>query len=265
MIARDPSRLAPRVRDTVEVVTGSHGDPAVVEAAFDGADAVFWLVPPDPAATGLEAAYAGFTRPAAAAFARRGVRRVVGISALGRGTPGDAGLVSASLAMDDVITASGVGYRALALPSFMENLLRQVEPIGSQGMFFGPLAAGLEAPACATRDIAATAAALLLDGSWSGQEEVPVLGPEDLSCDDMARILSDVLGTQVRYQRVPFDDFRNSLTAHGHSEAMADGMVAMMRAKDAGLDSTVPRTPAATAPTTFRRFCEDTLKPAPQG
>ncbi len=34
----------------------------------------------------------------------------------------------------------------------------------------------------------------ILDDSWSGQGSVPVLGPEDLSCNDMARIMSEVLG-----------------------------------------------------------------------
>ncbi len=48
VIARDPARLPAAVRDRVEVVSGSHGDPAVVAEAFDGADAVFWLVPADP-------------------------------------------------------------------------------------------------------------------------------------------------------------------------------------------------------------------------
>src|SRR5580693_5790900 len=48
-------------------------DPAVVAKAFDGADAVFWLVPPDPRADSVEAAYTGFTRPAAEAFTRHGV------------------------------------------------------------------------------------------------------------------------------------------------------------------------------------------------
>ncbi|MBP2326895.1 hypothetical protein JOF56_007280 [Kibdelosporangium banguiense] len=44
------------------------------------------------------------------------VVHVVGVSALGRGTPvGDrAGLVTASLAMDDLIASTGVAYRALA-------------------------------------------------------------------------------------------------------------------------------------------------------
>ena len=95
VIARDPSCLPSQTRERVEVVQGSHGDIDVVSQAFAGADAVFWLVPPDPHAKSVEAAYVDFTRPACDAIRSVGVRRVVGISALGRGAvvTGNAGLV----------------------------------------------------------------------------------------------------------------------------------------------------------------------------
>src|ERR1700752_1578076 len=87
VIVRDPSALPTDVRARVEVVEGSHGDPAVVNEAFAGADAVFWLAPPDPHAPSVEAAFVGFTRPPAEALKNQGVKRVVGVTALGRGTP----------------------------------------------------------------------------------------------------------------------------------------------------------------------------------
>jgi nucleoside-diphosphate-sugar epimerase len=74
VIARDPSRLPSQTRERVEVVQGSHGDIDVVSHAFTGADAVFWLVPPDPRAKSVEAAYLDFTRPACDALKSQGVR-----------------------------------------------------------------------------------------------------------------------------------------------------------------------------------------------
>src|SRR4029077_13351242 len=87
VIVRDPSRIPADVRNRLDLVEGSHGDEAVVDKAFSGADAVFWLTPPDPRAPSVEAAFVGFTRPAAEAFRKHGVGRVVAVSALGRGTP----------------------------------------------------------------------------------------------------------------------------------------------------------------------------------
>lgn len=107
---------------------------------------------------------------------------------------------------------------------------------------------------------------LLLDTTWTGQAEVPLLGPEDPSPDDMAAIVSDVLGTPVRYRQIPGQAFRDQLTGHGVSDAMAQGTLDMMTAKDNGLDNGIPRTAqnAIDSPTTFRRWCEDALKPAVQ-
>jgi uncharacterized protein YbjT (DUF2867 family) len=267
VIARDPSGLSVDARDRVDVVEGSHEDAAVVDEAFAGADAVFWLAPPDPQARSVEAAFVGFTRPAADAFRREGIKRVVGISALGRGTPlaEHAGYVTGSLHMDDLIAATGVSYRAVTNPSFMDNIVRQAGAIKNQGIFFSPISGDRKLPSVATRDIAAAATRLLLDHSWSGVEEVPMLGPEDLSFNDMAEVISDVLRTEVRYQQIPFEAYKARFVDFGMSDAMAQGMTDMAAAKNQGLDNAVMRTPQNSTPTSFRQWCEETLKPAVLG
>ncbi|WP_226872702.1 Rossmann-fold NAD(P)-binding domain-containing protein [Microbispora sitophila] len=81
------------------------------------------------------------------------VGHVVGVSALGRGTPlaGRTGLVTASLAMDDLIAGTGVAYRALASPSFFENLLEEADSIREKGVFTDAVDAGRKAPLGAPR------------------------------------------------------------------------------------------------------------------
>jgi uncharacterized protein YbjT (DUF2867 family) len=266
VVVRDPGKLPDAVRERVEVVAGSHGDPAVLDAAFAGAEAVFWLLPPDRRAATADDAYSGFTRPAAEALRAHAVPRVVDVTALGHGTPwaGRAGHVTASLAMDDLIAGTGAAFRALALPGFMDNLLRQTRSIKEQGTFVDVLPADLRLPAVATRDIAAVAARLLLDGSWAGQERVPLLGPEDVSYADMAAVVSDVLGTPVSYRRIPQEALQEHLIGAGLSQGMARAMLEMMTAKENGIDAEVVRTPqhALDTPTTFRQWCEEVLRPA---
>jgi uncharacterized protein YbjT (DUF2867 family) len=265
VIARDPSRLPAHTRERVEVVQGSHADSDIVTQAFAGARSVFWLVPSDPQAKSAQAAYVDFARPACDAFKSQGVKWVGGIAALGRGFPGNAGYVTASLAMDDLIASTGVNYRALTMPGFMDNMLRQVDAIKTQGTFFWPISGDRKLPTCATRDIATVATRLLLDRSWSGQGSAPVLGPEDLSFNDMAQIMSDVLGKPIRFQQTPWEAFKDQLTGFGMSDAMAQAMLDMMVAKDQGLDNAEPRTPEATTPTSFRQWCEEVLKPRRPG
>ena len=263
VIVRDPARLPEAARGRVEVVTGSHADAEVVDRAFDGADAVFWLVPPDASLTPQDA-YTGFTLPAVKALAAHGVGHVVGVSALGRGTPvaDRAGLVTASLAMDDLIGDAGVAYRALANPSFFENLLEEADSIRENGVFTDAADADRKAPLVAVADIAAVAADLLLDRSWTGAGSVPVLGPQDVSPNDLARIMTEQLGRPVRYERQPLDELYTTLVGYGLNEAFVQGIVDMKRAKDEGLDAGVARTPDAASRISFEQWCARTLTPA---
>ncbi|MFD9379822.1 NAD(P)H-binding protein [Streptomyces sp. NPDC059999] len=263
VIVRDPARLPDAVRGRVEVITGSHGDAEVVDRAFEGADAVFWLVPPDSSLTPQDA-YSRFSGPAVKALAAHGVGHVVGVSALGRGTPlaDRAGLVTASLAMDDLIADSGVAYRSLANPSFFENLLEESDSIRDKGVFADVVDGDRKAPLVACADIAAVAAGLLLDRSWTGTDSVPVLGPQDLSPNDLARIMTEQLGRPVRYERQPLDELYTTLVGYGLNEAFVQGIVDMKRAKDQGLDAGVARTPDTSSPTHFEEWCTRVLKPA---
>lgn len=265
VVARDPGRLPQAVRDRAEVVEGSHGDAAVVDRAFDGAEAVFWVAPPTPSES-VDATYREFSRPGADAIRRRGVPRVVVVTALGRGTQWQdrAGLVSASIRMVDLFRTTGAAVRGLAMSGFMENTLQQVDAI-RQGRLFGPLDPDRTVPHTATRDMGAAAAELLRDRSWTGQEDVPLLGPEDLSFGEVAAIVSDVLGREVRYQQVPFDGFKAQLTGRGMPDAFAQGFVDMMRAKNEGMDSAAGHEAGRRAPTTLRQWAEEELKPAVLG
>jgi uncharacterized protein YbjT (DUF2867 family) len=267
VIARDPGRLPAALRDRVEVVAGSHGDAAVVDRAFAGADALFWLPPPNPKMTHVDDVYAGFARPACAAVTAHGVRHVVTISALGRGTRWEktSGFIAATLGVDDMFAATGANMRALTMPGFMANLLWQATPIREKGMFFLSWSPDHKMPSCATRDIAAAAAQLLRNRDWTGVGHRAVLGPEDISPNDMARIMSEVLGKPVRFQQIPFAADRAHMKQLGASDAFADAYIAMMTAKEEGMDNAEPRTAEATTPTNFRVWCEEVLKPAVAG
>ncbi|MEY2848584.1 MAG: hypothetical protein RI885_1249 [Actinomycetota bacterium] len=259
VIIRDPGRLPPSVAGRVQVVQGSHRDPATTDRALDGVDQVFWVVPVDNGSPGLFDAYVGFSIPAVDAIVRHRVSRVVTVSALGRGRQQHAGFVSASLAMDDLFRSTGAHLRSLTMPSFMENLLWQVGSMKAHGAFFSPISGSLALPTVATRDVAGVAAALLLDAEWTGQESHGVLGHEDLSFDEMAAILTDVLRTTIRFHRVEPGAYRDGFLERGYSPAMAQGMLDMAMAKDAGIDTDLERNAANTTPTSFRQWCEDTL------
>jgi uncharacterized protein YbjT (DUF2867 family) len=262
VVAREPDKLPADVLAQVDVVRGSSDDEVVLDRALEGADGLFLVVPPNFRAPDVTAWYLQFAHAAIRAMKRRGVRRVVTVSGIGRKSTTAAGVVGSSLAKDIELERAGLDVRALWCPGFMENRLRDVPTLRAQGAFYSPSRADVKAPYVATRDIAAVAARLLRDRTWSGPGGVAVLGPADISIDDMCAVMSDVLGKPIRHQRVPGDAYEQQLQQYGASQDMAHGLVVMHEAKDNGLDSTEPRTAENTTPTTFRHWCIEELVPA---
>ncbi|MFT4114664.1 NAD(P)H-binding protein [Silvibacterium sp.] len=261
VIARNPAKLNDDVRARVRIVVGSSDDEAVLLRALEGAEGLFHVVPPSPRLTNDRAFYLQFTEPAIRAVARQGVKRVVSVSGLGRKSPLKAGVVSASFAKDEAWEQSGVDFRALWCPGFLDNFLHSVSTLREQGVFFGPQRGDVKSPKVATRDIAATAARLLVDRTWSGQGGLAVLGPEDLSYEETAAILTEVLGRPIRYQQISGETYKAQLTQRGATPEFADSLLEMFAAKDRGLDNIDPRTAENTTPTSFRAWAEEVLKP----
>ncbi|WP_234544025.1 NAD(P)H-binding protein [Streptomyces shenzhenensis] len=261
LVARDASRLDQEVSEQVELVEGSHEDPAVLDKALPGADALFWLVPPNPAAPSTMEHYLSFARAGAAAVARHGVSHLVGVSSAGHGWTSPAGVLSAAFAMDVQLAASGAAYRALALPFYMENLLGQLDAIRRHGAFSLTCAGDQPLATIATCDIAQAAAGLLTDLSWAGQAELPLFGPDRLTPDGMAEVISEELETPVVYRRVTVDEYAATLRSRGAGDRMVRDLVETFAAQDGGIYDADWATATITA-TDFRTWCREVLKPA---
>ena len=258
VIARDPSRLEDAVRDRVQVIAGSHADPAVLEQALEGAQGLFWLVPPSMRASSAREHYLSFTRPAVKAIGRRRVGHVVGISSAGWNWPHPAGLLSAAHAMDAELEGSGTAYRSLGMGYYMENLLRALPRMTADGVLSLPLLPDRPLALIATRDIAATAASLLLDRDWEGTDRVPLFSPDHLTPEEMTAIISDVLGSPVAFEQADLDQITASTIKRGVPEGMAHDFAAMYRSQQDGIyDDDWPN--ASPTTTSFRTWCETVL------
>jgi uncharacterized protein YbjT (DUF2867 family) len=249
VIARDPSRLAPTVRESAEVITGSHADPAVLDAALAGADAFFLIVPPDGQADSVSGHYVEYGRQARAALERNGVGHAVMISTLGGGNE-RAGHLSAARAAEAEVGTSGAAVRALAPPFFMENLLNQAEAI-RDGVLALPSDAERILPVVATDDLAALAADLLTDRSWDGVGRVPVSSSDALTPEGIATILGEALGREVAYRQVPIDAYKERMLGFGMSDAWADGIAEMAVAQNEGFYDAEIEAARGVAPTTL--------------
>ncbi|QGG93603.1 NAD(P)H-binding protein (plasmid) [Agrobacterium sp. MA01] len=263
VIARNASKLP--LNPALDVVEGSMADADTIARALPSVTRVFWLPPGDATLPSPEAAYGGVSKAFCDAVPGSRVTHIVGISALGRGWPKPAGHVTATLAVDDMIANTGAHYRALACASLMDNIGRQAEPIRTIGQFFQPTPANLKLPHVAKADVAQVAADLLLDPEWTGVETIPLLGPEDLSFDQMAAIMSEVLGREIVASELSMAHFGQMMRELGASDGMAQAYVEMLTAKNEGMDHLVTSASRRDTPTTFRTWCACELLPLVRG
>lgn len=261
VISRNPGSIAELVEKGAHVVEGSIDDAATLDRAFAGADAVFWLTPPQIRPDFREWAVAT-GRAAAEAARRQGVRRAVVLSSVGAQTGPGSGPVGVLLAIESAFRESLPDVVALRAGYFMENALRSLQTIATQGAIYSPVPADKQAPTVATRDIAAVAAEELR-GSASGHRIRGVHGPVDLSGREQAQILSEALGRPVQYVEVPVAAARAGMIAAGFPEFAADLFCEMYQAViDGRMDSSEPRSQETTTPTDFATFAREVVRPA---
>ena len=158
--------------------------------------------------------------------------------------------------------ASGAAYRSLGMGFYMENLLRSLPQMTSEGVLSLPLNPDRPLATIATQDIAAIAAGLLLDRTWEGTDRIPVFG-DNLTPNEMTTTISNVLGLEVIFDRTELEQVTASSIQRGVPERMAHDFMAMYWAQQNGIyDEDWSR--ATPAPTNFRMWCETVLASAAQ-
>ena len=260
VIARDPSKLPTEIRERVDIVEGSHRDLQVMSAALRSADALFLVVPPGFEQSGAHHRYLDFAHTASTALRENDVRRVVGVTSAGHDWPEQAGLLSAAFAMDAALRETGVAYRALSMPWFMENLLNQMGAIRDTGQLSMGYASERVLPSIAAQDIAKAAAGLLLDPTWTGQEDVPVFGPDRLTPVEMAGVIGRVLGRSIQYVQVGLETISARILGRGAPQVVADDMIQMIAAQNAGIYD-VDLIMSSPTETNFETWVETVLRP----
>jgi uncharacterized protein YbjT (DUF2867 family) len=261
VIARDPTKVAALAGRGARVVTGSQADPAVVTEATRGADALFWLTPPDYTAADFRKYQRQMGGAAAAAIRETGVARVVDLSSIGAQLPSGVGAISGLHDVEELINAAAKNVVLLRCGFFMENFLGLAQPVKNMGKLFMPIPPEVPMPMVATTDIAEVAARWLLDASWTGHRVTGAHGPADLPMTEVARVLSRVLGKPIDYVQISVDQAM-AVMGVGMSESALASVHEMYSAMAEGkVRPSEARSPETTTTTTFEQFARDVFSP----
>ncbi|WP_294317486.1 NAD(P)H-binding protein [uncultured Chryseobacterium sp.] len=260
IFVRDSKKISADILERVEVATGSLLNEDEFTEALKGCDMIYLCVPQSNSMDNVNAYYESFVKVASQAIKNAGTKRIVYLSSGGKESNLQAGLVTALHRAEDIISRSGSSLRVLRCPVFYETLLYQITSIREEGTFSLPMDGNYKAPQIAVKDIAFKAVEFLTDETWTGSEGFAVLGPEDLSYNEIAGQMSDLVGKSIRFLEVSKEEYiKTLLEKHHTSEAFAISLTEMLTAIGKGLYEQEQRTKTSTAPVTIKEWMSENL------
>jgi uncharacterized protein YbjT (DUF2867 family) len=262
LLARDSAKIESLVQQGGIVFEGSLDDRDFVMDATRGVDLLFWVTPPSFAENHRAFRRACGENAAAAVKANR-IQRVVDISSVGAHLESGTGPILELRHVEKQLEKVAPHVTHLRPHMFMENFFASLDGIQHARSVFLPVPGSASALFIASRDIGEYAAERILDASWSGRRVVELVGPERLTFDAAAAILSDVLGEKIGHVQVTPDATREALRALGFADDAAAGILEIYESTAAG--RLEPEGQPKSMKTKFAQFVKEALLPRLRG
>jgi uncharacterized protein YbjT (DUF2867 family) len=256
-VARDAGKLQALAQKGAEPFPASLDDAAGLTRAFAGARSVFAMIPPKYDAPDFRAYQNKIGEALAQAIRSSNIPYVVNLSSLGAHRPDGLGpingLYDQELRLNQLTDVNIVHLRPTY---FMENQYGSLGLIKHQGINGSAIRGDVAIPMIATQDIARVAAEYLLNLSFKGHTVRELLGPKDVSLQEVTAILGKAIGKpNLQYVQFPYVDAEKAIAGMGFSKDVARLFVEMARGFNEGLSRpTQGRTPQTTTPTRFEEF-----------
>lgn len=257
-IGRHADKLQPLVNKGAKPIVGNLDDAAVLAKAFEGAKAVYCMIPPDYTAASFVERQNRVGMAIAGAIREMRVPYVVNLSSIGAQNATNTGPVDGMHRQEarfDAIPDLHVVHLRPAF--FMENFYGFLDMIRN-GFIAAPLRPDLSMPMIATRDIGEAAANLLLKLDFKGKTRRELLGQRDLSMPDVARAIGKATGKpDIKYIQAPPEDAKQGLMQAGFSAEVAGLFVEMYAAMNDGrMRPLESRNDTNTTPTSIESFAQ---------
>ena len=200
VVLRDAGKTRAWKEAGADVAIADVEDGAALKHAFNGAEGVYVLLPPNFASSQVRVDNGRRTKIIVAAIEAASVPHVVMLSSIGAHQSDGTGPV---LGLRDAEAAFGraTAVTFLRAAYFMENWGGSLYAVG-QGVLPTFLVADKAIPLVATRDIGTAVARLLVEGG-GGKRVIELAGPREYSPRDVAVALERIVGKPIVVQQAP--------------------------------------------------------------
>ena len=259
VIGRSAERLQPFVDRGATAAVGDAGDSDFLLQTFSGSIAVFTMIPTGQAAQDFRQYQNEIGRQIARAIEKSGVKHVVNLSSYGAHLPDRTGPIKGLRDQEQRLNKlESVHILHLRPTFFMENILMNIDMIKNMGINGGHLLGNLPFAMISTEDIAVEAAHHLLERNFSGKTIRELLGPRDISMEEVTRIIGEKIGKpDLKYVHFSREEYINGLLQAGLTKDMAEQLAEL----DAGINDRLfasgePRTQENRTTTDFEQFAD---------
>jgi uncharacterized protein YbjT (DUF2867 family) len=250
-LVRNPAKAANLQGPNVELAAGDFDQPETLDAALQGVEKAFLLTP-------VAERFPEWQRAFIEAAQRAEVRLLVKFSGMGAHARSESELLRLHAQTDEILRNSGVPFTILQPNSFHQNILSVAGTIKTQGKFYWPLKTASQSTVD-IRDISAVAARIFTSPGHEGKTYV-ITGPEALTFQQVAEILSSVLGRKIEYVDVPLaaaaDGMRQSGMPAWNARVVSELLGYFATGAAASVSDTVPRLLARRA-ISFEQFAKN--------
>jgi uncharacterized protein YbjT (DUF2867 family) len=224
---REPARLADLEARGAAVVRLDLDDDESVAAALAGVDRLFLVGPAGERFGDRVGTIAGL---AAAA----GVEHLVRLSGLGANPEAAFPLAREHGSADRHLAGAEIGWTILRPTFFQDNVINfGGATIQDHGAFYGASGAG-KAAYISSADIARVAAAVLLDPAAHRGQILELTGPSAVAAADIAAVLTEVIGREIRYVDLDPAALTASLGEAGMPAWLVESLVGLEEVKRRG-------------------------------
>jgi uncharacterized protein YbjT (DUF2867 family) len=203
-----------------EIAVASLEDVSALAKAFEGANGVYLLVPPNYGSEAWLVDQCARMDRAAEAVKKSGISHVVFLSSVGGHIAEGTGPIKAARYGEQILGKSVSNLTVLRACYFMENWTLVLGAVKAQGVLPTFIAATAKIPMISTKDIGRVGAEQLMAGG-KGNQIVELAGPEDYSPDQVAAALGQMLGKSVTSQHAPLSAVAPTFKSFGFSDEAA--------------------------------------------
>jgi NAD(P)H dehydrogenase (quinone) len=220
ILARSAEKARPLAERGAEVVIGDLFDTKTLEKALDGATSMYLMSPPDMTAKDFVAERIPLLEKVVRTARGAKVRHVVLLSSIGAQVPSGNGPIQTLYAAEQALRRAEIPSTFVRASYFVENWAAVLPVAKKDGVLPTFLPAGLTIPMVSTPDIGRVVALALLEGP-RGTRIKELGGPADASANDVAAVVSKILGRDIAVAEAPLDAVVPTFTSFGISANIA--------------------------------------------